>query len=383
MKEVRFGIIGLGSMGTHHARYLINNKIKGARLTAVADINPEKLRWAEESGIQSFTDENAFYCSGLFDAVLIATPHYHHPPIAIKAFEHGLNVLSEKPAGVYTKQVREMNEKAEESKQVFSIMFNQRTNPLYQKLRELIQSGELGQLKRINWTITDWYRSQSYYDSGGWRATWKGEGGGVLINQSPHQLDLLHWITGMEPSRIRAFCYFGKYRNIEVEDEVTAFLEYKDKATCVFTTSIGEAPGTNRLEIAGDRGKAVIEDGKFTFWRLRVPESEFNREYTGGFGEPECWKIDVPVTGKETGHQGITQNFVDNILYGTPLLATGTEGIKSLAASNAMQLSTWIDDWVTLPVNEDLYHQKLTEKIKQSKIGKSVSDKTLSVDGTY
>ena len=191
-----------------------------------------------------------------------------------------------------------MNEAAEKSGKVFSMMFNQRTNPLYQKVRELILSGELGEIKRTNWIITNWYRSQSYYDSGGWRATWAGEGGGVMINQSPHQLDLWQWTTGLMPRRVRAFSGFGKYHDIEVEDDVTAYVEYENGATGLFVTSTGEAPGTNRFEVAGDRGKIVVEDGKLTFWRLRQSEREFNREYQGGFGEPECWKIDIPVYGR-------------------------------------------------------------------------------------
>src|SRR5690606_34449403 len=232
-------------------------------------------------------------------------------------------VLVEKPAGVYTKQVRQMNEAAAKSGKVFSIMYNQRTNPLYVKLRELISSGELGEIRRTNWIITNWYRSQAYYNSGGWRATWAGEGGGVLINQDPHQLDLWQWTIGMMPTRVRAFCHFGKYRNIEVEDDVTAYVEYENGATGVFVTTTGEAPGTNRFEISGDRGKMVIEDGKMTFWRLRVGESEFNASNTSSFAQPECWKCEIPVNGEGPGHMGITQNFVDAILKGTPLIAPG------------------------------------------------------------
>ncbi|MBM7570335.1 Gfo/Idh/MocA family protein [Aquibacillus albus] len=386
MEEVRIGIIGVGNMGGSHANYIQEKAINGARLTAVLDSSKERgvqLEKTLNNDVKVFTDEDAFFESGLVDAVLIATPHYDHPQLAIKAFEHGLHVLCEKPAGVYTKQVREMNEAAEESGKVFSMMYNQRTNPLYQKLRDLIQSGELGEIRRINWLITNWYRSQSYYDSGGWRATWAGEGGGVLINQCPHQLDLWQWMTGMMPTRMRAFCNFGKYRDIEVEDDVTAYAEYENGATAVFITTTGEAPGTNRLEIAGDRGKVVVENGKMDFWRLRVPEPEFNREYKGGFGSPECWKVEVPIQGQETAHQGITQNFVDAILKGTSLLAPGAEGIKGLTLSNAMQLSAWLDDWVAFPIDEDLYYKHLQEKIASSTVKKESNSVTLNVEGTY
>jgi predicted dehydrogenase len=269
---------------------------------------------------------------------------------------------------VYTKQVRLMNEAAAASGKVFSMMYNQRTNPLYQKLRDLISSGELGEVRRTNWIITNWYRSQSYYDSGGWRATWAGEGGGVLINQDPHQLDLWQWTTGMMPKRVRAFCYFGKNRNIEVEDDVTAFVEYENGATGVFVTTTGEAPGTNRFEICGDRGKIVIEDGNLTFWRLRVPEPEFNRDFKGGFGQPECWKCEIPIEGQELGHNGIIQNWVNAIMTGAPLLAPGEEGIKGLMLSNAMLLSAWTDDWVNLPIDEELFYSHLQDRIAKGKV---------------
>lgn len=276
-----------------------------------------------------------------------------------------------------------MNEVAEKSGKVFGIMYNQRTNPVYQKLRDLVKSGELGEIKRINWIITNWYRSQSYYDSGGWRATWAGEGGGVLINQCPHNLDLWQWICGM-PRRVRAFCHYGKYHDIEVEDDVTAYMEYENGATGVFITTTGEAPGTNRFEIAGDRGKIVVEEGKLTFWRLRVSERQFNREYKGGFGSPECWKCEIPVHGVETAHRGITTNWVNAILKGTPLLAPGVEGIYGLTISNAMHLSSWLDDWVEIPFDEDLFYQKLKERIDSSKFKKDKKeDKLLDVEGTY
>ena len=386
MDKVRVGIVGIGNMGSAHAIYLFENQIQSAELAAVCDINPQRLEWAKNrfgDKVKLFEDAEAMFSSGEVDGVIIATPHYDHPPLAIAAFEKGLHVLCEKPAGVYTKQVREMNQAAEKSKKVFSMMYNQRTNPLYQKMRDLVQSGELGEIKRTNWIITDWYRSQSYYDSGGWRATWAGEGGGVLLNQCPHNLDLWQWICGM-PVRVRAFLGYGKFHDIEVEDDVTAYVEYPNGATGVFVTSTGDAPGTNRFEITGDRGKLVAEDGKLTFWRLRVSERQFNKEYTGGFGAPECWKCEIPIVGRETAHQGITSNWVNAILKGTPLLAPGQEGINGLTISNAMHLSSWTDDWVEIPFDEDLFYEKLQEKIKNSTFKKNAtSDKVLDVEGTY
>lgn len=369
MDLVRVGVIGVGNIGTLHSRILATNQVPGAKLAAVCDLNPERLKFAIENfgeDLLVFENIEQLINANCVDAVIIATPHYAHPVLAIKAFQAGLHVLVEKPAGVYTKHVREMNEVAVKSGKVFSMMYNQRTNPLYQKLRDLIQSGELGEIKRTNWIITNWYRSQSYYDSGGWRATWAEEGGGVLLNQAPHQLDLWQWICGM-PKRVRAFCYFGKYHDIEVEDDVTAFVEYENGATGLFITSTGEAPGTNRFEISGDRGKIVVEDDQLSFWRLRVPERQFNAEYRGGFGSPEVWKCHVPVTGRNPEHQGIIANWVSAIREGTELLAPGVEGIHGLELSNAMHLSAWTDSWVDLPVDEDIFYQELQKRIAISK----------------
>lgn len=375
MSKVRIGIIGLGNMGRAHISYLKTGEVKGAIITAVSDSIPQQLDWAKaELGeeVALFTDPYALMDSGLVDGVLIATPHYSHPELSIASFERGLHVMCEKPAGVYTKQVREMNEAASKTDVKFSMMYNQRTNPLYVKLKDLIDSGELGEVRRTNWIITNWYRSQSYYDSGTWRATWAGEGGGVLLNQDPHQLDLWQWTISMMPKRVRAFCYFGKHRDIEVEDDVTAFVEYENGATGVFVTTTGEAPGTNRLEISGDRGKIVIEDNKLTFWRLRTPEPEFNKQYKGSFGAPECWKCEIPVSGNSLEHKGITQNWVNAILHNEPLIAPGEEGIKGLMLSNAMLLSTWTDGWVDLPIDEELFHQHLQDRIANSSYKKEV-----------
>lgn len=388
MDLTKVGIIGIGNMGTVHANHLFQDKVQGATVTAVCDVNPDRLDWAKKNlsdDVVRFEDGERLIAEADVDAVVIATPHYDHPKLAIKAFEKGLHVLVEKPAGVYTKDVRQMNEAAKSSGKVFSMMYNQRTIPLYQKLRELIQSGELGEIKRTNWIITDWFRSQSYYDSGGWRATWAGEGGGVLLNQSPHQLDLWQWTTDMMPTRVHGFCSFGKYHDIEVEDDVTAFVEYDNGATGVFITTTGEAPGTNRFEVTGDRGKVVVENNELTFYRLRESISEFTKTSTSGFGTPECWKIDVPVHGKATQHLGIMQNWVDAIRKGTPLLAPGEEGIKGLELSNAMYLSAWLGEPVQLPIDEDLYYEKLQEHIEQSTYEKNTEgpSKTLNLDGTY
>ena len=254
MSKVRLGIIGYGNIGSQHGRAIRDGKTPQVDLTAVADIDEKRLELAKSifgEHLTTFTSASELIHSGLVDAVLIAVPHYEHPSLAIEAMEAGLHVLVEKPAGVYTKQVERMNEVASKHPElVYCMDFNQRTNPLYIKVKDLLESGELGEMKRVIWIITDWYRSQSYYDQGGWRATWDGEGGGVLLNQNPHNLDLWQWMCGM-PKRVKSQVYYGKHRNIEVEDDVTAFVEYENGATGVYITTVGDAPGTNRLEISG------------------------------------------------------------------------------------------------------------------------------------
>ena len=387
MNVVKVGIIGIGNMGSSHVQLLDQGKINGAQLTAICSNNDGRIEWVKQNttgDVQIFRDEESFFTESGIDAVIIATPHYSHPDLAKKASANGIHVLSEKPAGVYTKNVLEMNEAAKTSGKVFGIMYNQRANPLYQKLRDMIQSGDLGEIKRTNWIITDSYRPQSYYDSSRWRGTWKGEGGGVLLNQALHQLDIWQWTTGLMPKKIRAFCSFGKYHDIEVEDDVQAFVEYENGASGTFITSTGEAPGTNRFEIIGDLGKIVIENEELIFYRLTISEREFNATYTGGFGDPEYEKIEIPVKSENDNHPIIIQNWIDSIHTGTPLLSPGEDGIKALEIANAMNLSTWINKSIVLPIDADLFYDTLQEKINSSTFEKkNITNRTLDVKGTH
>ncbi len=369
METVRIGIIGIGNMGSAHATSIFAGRIKGLTLAAVCDIDPDKRQWAAEHlpGMPFFSQYADLIQSGLADAILIATPHYLHPEIAIAGFAQGLHVLTEKPAGVFAGQVYRMNEAARQSGKVFGIMFNQRTNPLYQKAREMVQTGVLGQPKRLLWVITNWYRTQGYYNSGTWRATWAGEGGGVLLNQAPHNLDLWQWIFGM-PQRIRAFCGYGRYHDVEVEDDVTIYAEYDSGAVATFITTTGECPGTNRLEISGDRGKLVIEEGVLRFWELSIPERVYCYDLEGTCGEPQITVSEYVPTEPETGHNGILQNFTNAILHGEPLLAPGYEGLNSLEISNAAYLSDWTGQTITLPADPDEFVSLLQQRIQQSRV---------------
>ena len=366
--NVRFGIIGFGNMGKGHATYLANGEVPGATLAAVTDAIPASIAAAKEKygdRLSYFDSPQAMYASGKIDAVLIATPHYDHVPLATAALNAGIHVLVEKPAGVFTREVRQLNALADKAKAIYGIMFNQRARGAHQKVRELVASGELGEIRRTEYVITNWLRSQAYYNSGGWRGTWAGEGGGVLMNQCPHNLDLFQWFCGM-PARLRAFCKFGHLHHIEVEDSVTAYLEYANGATGVFITTTGEAPGVNRLEIAGDRGRLVLENDAITFHRTRSSVAELIRDTPNSFPSIETWTISVPTGAPGEEHKGITKNFTQAVLTGSPLLAKGQEGINGLALANAMLLSTWIDNWVTIPFDDDLYYNELQKRIATS-----------------
>lgn len=385
MEKVRIGIIGIGNMGAKHAEKIVAGECENAVLTAVADIDSSRREWAESkfgASVEIFEDGDSLLKSDNIDAVIVAVPHYDHPYFVMEAIKSGLHVMCEKPAGVYTKAVREMNEFAKEHNRVFAMMFNQRTNCVYRKMKEMIDSGEIGEIKRVNWIITNWYRTQYYYDSGAWRATWAGEGGGVLLNQCPHQLDLLQWLCGM-PESVRAFCHEGKWHDIEVEDDVTAYLEYKNGATGVFITTTGDAPGTNRLEVTGSKGTLVCDSKTLKFLKLKVDEREHCKTSTEGFKQPENdgW-ITVETDGLNPQHMGVLLAFVNKILGKGELVAEGHEGINGLTLSNAMHLSSWKDKKITLPIDEDEFYSELEKRIKTSrrKEGKSV---TLNTDGTY
>lgn len=378
-REVRIGVIGIGNMGTSHSKWLVEGKIPGARLSAVCDIDENRRVWAKEN---LGTDVVIYECyeemlqSGNVDAVIIAVPHYLHPEMAIAAMNHNLHVMVEKPAGVYADQVREMNEAARKKPElVFGMMFNQRMNPLYQKVKQILDEGTIGSLRRVSWMITSWWRTQKYYDSSSWRATWTGEGGGVLVNQAPHQLDLLQWLCGM-PIRMEAHLQYGSHRKITVEDDVTAYFEYENGATGTFITCTHDALGTDRLEIHGDNGKIIITDSKMvTVRRLNKPESVLNEELDfrqmlalvkGQTGEklyteetfecPENW---------DQQHIDVLINFTNAIQKGEPLIAPGKEGIKAVEIANAMFLSDWMGCPVMIPVDGSLFYEKLQQKIEE------------------
>ena len=385
MDKVRVGIIGFGNMGSGHFANIKAGLCPEIRVTAVADVKPQRLEAAKEASegsVALFDDAIRMLDSGLVDAAIVSVPHYDHPRYAMECMKRGIHVMVEKPAGVYTKQVREMNEAAKKSGVVFGMMFNQRTNCVYRKMRELVQSGKYGQIRRTNWLITNWFRPQAYYDSGDWRATWSGEGGGVLMNQCPHQLDLWQWICGM-PSRVSARMSFGKWHDIEVEDDVTAFVEYPNGATGVFITTTGDGFGTNRFEVQMDGAKLLVENDTLRVWEFSQTVPEFMKTCTTPFGSPEATEISVETDGKNPQHSGVLNAFAGAILRGEPLVAGGEEGIYGLTLSNAMHLSQWTGKTVELPLDEDAYYAELQKHVATSRRKTNVREAFADTKGTY
>ena len=374
-------------MGAGHAANIKAGQCPEIELVAIADMNPERLAWAKQ---QSYAENVQYYRtveemldSGIIDACIIAVPHYDHTKYAIACMKRGIHVMVEKPAGVYTKQVREMNAEAEKRPDVvFGMMFNQRTNCIYRKLRELVQSGNYGEIRRTNWMITDWYRSQCYYDSGDWRATWSGEGGGVLLNQCPHQLDLWQWICGM-PVKVESHLHFGKWHDIEVEDDVTTYVEYANGATGVFITTTGDAHGTNRFEIQMDRAKFVVENNKLIMTEYEMTEQEFSKINTQPFGTVNSTIREVETDGANPQHVGVLNAWTNAILHGGKLVAEGKEGINGLTLSNAMHLSAFLGKEVEIPFDEELYYKELMKRVAGSRRKVGVKPVFADTSGSY
>ena len=358
---MKLAIIGMGIMGCRYAKMISDGYVKNIEITAVTRISEERkeaLKEIFDGGALIFQTADELFDAieekkVEVDSVLIVTPHLSHADLAVKAMKLGLHVLCDKPAGSYSRQARQMKEEANAHKELdFGMMFNQRMNPKYQKIREIVQGGKYGKMIRVSWTITDWYRPDGYYAAGAWRGTWDGEGGGILLNQCPHNLDLLQWICGM-PLEVQAFCNEGKYHDIPVEDEVTAYFTFENGATGTFYSTTGEASAINRLEISMEDALLVFENGELKVRELKVHEAEYRKTATDFFAQPEGeWK-EITCEGIDMAHVGILQNFTDAVDGGAELWVDGREGSKSLMLANAMYLSSWKKQMVNLPQNLD------------------------------
>ena len=372
MDKVRIGIIGMGNMGRFHANDLLDGKVPRGELAAVGSTSPHKLEEYKEKGVQIFGSGEEMIASGAIDALLIATPHYQHTSLGVAALEAGLHIMVEKPISAHKADAeRLIAAAAARPDQVFGAMFQLRVEPRYQKIRELVQGGELGDLVRVLWIMTDWFRSEAYFQSGGWRATWKGEGGGVLLKQCLHQLDAMQWIAGM-PSKVRSHVGIGRWHDIEVEDDVTCYMEFANGASGAFITSSGETPGSNRFEIAGTKGRLILENDTLTLTRNEVPSDEWCKTSKIGFQKPETTVEEIPIPGADAAHATLMTNFVNAILDGEALIAPGVEGLGSVELANVMVYSGLLNESVDLPMDGAAWEAKLNELIANSTHEKKV-----------
>lgn len=372
MQKVRIGIVGMGNMGRFHAQDLLDGKVRDGELVAVAGRTPEKLKEYAERGLQVLGSGEEMIKSGLIDAIVVATPHYQHVSLGMEALDAGLHLMVEKPIAAHKADAERLISKAKEKKDlIFSAMFQLRVEPRYRKIKELLEKGELGELMRVVWIMTDWFRSDAYYQSGGWRATWKGEGGGVLLNQCLHQLDAMQWMVGM-PDRVSSQVGIGKWHDIEVEDDVSCHMEFTGRASGLFLTSTGETPGSNRLEIAGTKGRLLLENDKLLFTRNAVASDEWCRTSKIGFKQPDTTLEQIEIPPAEAPHSVLMTNFVQAILHGEELIAPGEEGIGSVELANAMLFSGLAGSPLDLPMDGKAWEGKLNELIAQSTHQKKV-----------
>lgn len=383
MNRLRLGVIGIGNMGSEHCRTILSGRTPDIVLSAVADLREERQKWAYSclpDTVQVFKSGEKLIHSGSCDAVLIATPHPQHASLVILAMRQGLHVMCEKPMTIDAAAARKMIRVAQEEGRTFALMFNQRTNCVYRRLKEMLDSEEMGAIKRVVWCATDWYRTQRYYDSSDWRGTWLGEGGGVLMNQCPHQLDLMQWLFGM-PTRVSAFCREGKWHCIETEDEVTAYLEFPNGASGVFLASTGDLPGVNRLEVTLERGRIVCENDTLKVWKLPVSERVYCKSAADLYGGMMPEMAEVETDRENPQHAGVLNSFASHILHGAPLVASGEEGLYSLLLANAMYLSSWLNRPVSLPMDEELFARMLRQKQEASHL-KAGGSQTFETDHT-
>ncbi|PIE32415.1 oxidoreductase [candidate division KSB3 bacterium] len=389
-KTMKLAVIGLGVMGRQHTKDI--HALDNAELVAVCDVNKAAAdELVTEYGVKAYYDYQSLFRQVELDGVIIATPHYDHTPISIQAFQRGIHVLVEKPISVHAKDATHMITAYKEAQKqypnlVFAAMFMQRTYGYWKKIKSMIDEGELGKLVRTTWIATNWFRSQTYYDNGGWRATWKGEGGGVLLNQCPHNLDLYQWFVGM-PKRVTGFASIGKYHNIEVEDEVTAYFEYENGMVGHFMTTTAESPGTNRLEIVGEHGKLVFEDEKLTFYKNDMSMLEKIETATSMFDKTEHEVLEISYDHHgDPGHKFVIENFINAVLQGEELIAPATEGLNSVMLGNAILLSSFRKKTVDIPIDEDAYEKKLQEQIANSefqKIERTIDANEVNIEDSF
>lgn len=374
----RIGIVGFGALGSFYAKMIKDDRrVEGVTVGAICDIDPEKREKARElyAQVPVFENIDQLLASGTCDFISVAVPHYLHPELTIKAIKAGMPVIVEKPAGIIPSTVEEMNACAKKHPEVaFGIMLNQRTNPVFRKLHDITTSGELGKLRQVVW-VSRQFRTQKYYDSGTWRATWGGEGGGVIVNQAPHQIDLLQWMFGM-PKRVYATTNFGHHRKIAVENDVCAEFEYENGATGVFITCTDDVLGEDRLTAVYDRGRVRVLDSKrLVIEKLCDDEEKIGTEYpeetitqlknSGKLFEVTTFeKENDPFANSE--HAKVFRAFAEHLAKpDKPMVAKGTDGLNEVQLASAIQLSGWLRQPVDIPVDNELYRRELNKRIAE------------------
>ena len=353
--HIRFGVIGVGVMGGMHADILTNDDDPRFSLAAIADIDTAKARKVgAKADVPWFATGEEMIASGLCDAVIVATPHYWHAPLTIRAARTGLHVMCEKPLSSTVGHARAMITECKKRKVKLGVMLHQRARADMTTVKKLIDSGAIGEVFRAQLICSNWFRTQAYYDSGAWRGTWDGEGGGVLINQAPHHLDLYQWIAGM-PKKVLGLIS-TRCHKIEVEDCANFLLDYEDGKVGYIYTTTAEEPGYEEFMICGDKGTIVIGDEGVKLGKLAMPVSQHifaSGDAGAGGAEQGIEWTTVEPEGPSGGHIDVTRGFVEWILTGKKPFdfADGKQALNELELSNAMHLAGYRNKVVALPVD--------------------------------
>jgi predicted dehydrogenase len=358
MQPLRIGLVGLGTMGRGHLSK--ETALPEVQIVGVADVDPAAVQSASQTyGLPGYSSYQELIENGNCEAILIATPHPFHAPIAQYAARHGLHILSEKPIAVTVAEADAMLDAAKKAGVLLGVMFQTRTEPWFKATHDLLASGVIGPIYRSVIVASHWYRTQAYYDSGSWRGTWTGEGGGVLMNQSPHSLDMFIWLGG-KPTRVLARTS-TRFHRIEVEDTAEALIDYGGDHTGYLYTSTAEWPGDDRYEFSGERGKLVVNGRSVRLYRAteRVQDTI---DHLAVWGKPTGAWEEIPVEGEPPGHAAVVVQFARAVRLGEPLVATGEDGVNSLELGNAIMLSGDLNQAVDLPLNRNAYDRFLERK---------------------
>jgi len=348
MNPVRFGIVGVtGVIGGTHIRAI--RQTEGAELAAVTDLNlAAAQRVASEARCELLKNFDWLIKRADIDVVCLCTPHALHAEQAIAALKSRKHVLTEKPMAVTVADADKMIAASEKYDRKLGVVFQYRFRPSVLAARALLQRGQLGQLYRVT-VVHAAFKTQYFYDAAAWRGTWKGGGGGVLINQAPHYLDLLAYLVGM-PTRVAAWNRTLTHR-IEVEDTASALMEFPGGAQGFAHFNTVQAPGESRIEIVGDRGTLRIEDNDVRLFQPEIPLRQFAQtDRSHIYAYPRTAEVRVPLASSEATHATVLQDFIDAVRHNRPPACDGQEGRKSLEIGNAMLLSSFSGKPVELPV---------------------------------